>query len=337
MQTKQEHINIITRYFSGEASAEEIQVISNLLISDFSFRKEFNEQKEIWESVGIASIKKNIDPDAEWIKFKNTLQKKETAIIPFNKKKNSGKTPFLLKIAAIFIFAAIATVLIYTITNPPAVKQVQVASLNTFLEKKLPDGTVVNLNIRSTLEYPESFADTRREVKLSGHAIFNVTHDKEKPFIVDAGYIFIEVVGTSFSVEMENNGEIRVIVSDGKVAVYKKVAPEEKIYLTRGEMATFTGIHVPITRSVNKDENFNAWQTRRLVFNDESLSGIIDRLNEVYNTRIIIENHDIASCRVTATFDNQSLEAVLKVLKATIDIRVTKTGDVIMVSGEGCR
>jgi hypothetical protein len=39
---------------------------------------------------------------------------------------------------------------------------------------------------------------------------------------------------------------------------------------------------------------------------------------------------------MTATFDKQSLEAVLNVLKATLDLQVTNTGAGIELSGHGC-
>ena len=48
----------------------------------------------------------------------------------------------------------------------------------------LSDGTQVQLNGNSRIEYPVIFSRKQRNVKLSGEAFFEVKHDERHPFIV---------------------------------------------------------------------------------------------------------------------------------------------------------
>ena len=71
----------------------------------------------------------------------------------------------------------------------------------------LHDGSIVWLNSESKFVYPEAFSGDERRVQLEGEAYFEVQEDKSKPFIVQAGAINIEVLGTHFNVDSYTSGE----------------------------------------------------------------------------------------------------------------------------------
>ena len=60
----------------------------------------------------------------------------------------------------------------------------------------LADGTKVWLNSASRLIYPQSFMGKERRVVLSGEAFFDVTHDAERPFVVETSRMNVKVLGT---------------------------------------------------------------------------------------------------------------------------------------------
>src|SRR5690606_27647289 len=64
----------------------------------------------------------------------------------------------------------------------------------------LPDGTKVIVNSETILRYPTQFGPKDRRVELIGEAYFEVTHDKDKPFVVRGNKQEIEVLGTAFNV-----------------------------------------------------------------------------------------------------------------------------------------
>lgn len=68
----------------------------------------------------------------------------------------------------------------------------------------LEDGSIIYLAQDATLSYPEHFEADKRLVKLDGNALFDVSGNKQRPFLIETKYTTIEVVGTAFNVK--NNG-----------------------------------------------------------------------------------------------------------------------------------
>ena len=84
----------------------------------------------------------------------------------------------------------------------------------------LSDGTKVMLNANSTLEYPASFDDAEvREVRLKGEAHFEVTKNPHRPFVVKAGEMQTQVLGTIFDVKAYRKDAPKVTLMQGKVKV----------------------------------------------------------------------------------------------------------------------
>src|SRR5690606_31931996 len=87
----------------------------------------------------------------------------------------------------------------------------------------LADGSQIILSPFSSIEYPEIFDASKREVYLTGKAFFEVATDPEKPFYVYSGQIVTRVLGTSFWVDESKSGsDVEVSVVTGKVSVTKR-------------------------------------------------------------------------------------------------------------------
>jgi transmembrane sensor len=82
----------------------------------------------------------------------------------------------------------------------------------------LADGSTVDLNARSRLRI--EFSKKERRVELvEGQALFQVSKDKSRPFIVSSGDATVRAVGTQFDVYRKATGTT-VTVLEGRVAVY---------------------------------------------------------------------------------------------------------------------
>ncbi|MBL7138165.1 MAG: DUF4974 domain-containing protein, partial [Bacteroidales bacterium] len=103
-----------------------------------------------------------------------------------------------------------------------------------------------------------------------------------------------------------------------------------------GEKAELSQANQRIVVFPNEDPNFLAWKTHHLIFLDDRLDMIINTLNKVYQTNVTLANENLASCRLTATFDQQSLESVLSVILATLDLQAENTPSGIILYGNGC-
>ena len=106
-----------------------------------------------------------------------------------------------------------------------------VSTLATTLE----DGSVVLLAKETSLLYPKHFIADKREVSLQGNAFFDVAKKQGQPFWIDTEQAKIEVLGTAFSVQSDENAPFRLSVQRGIVKVTLKKGNQE-CYVKAGEM-----------------------------------------------------------------------------------------------------
>lgn len=105
------------------------------------------------------------------------------------------------------------------------------------MQMTLADGTRVQLNAGTTLEYPVVFDRKVRRVKLSGEAMFEVTHNMDHPFIVETFATNIEVLGTKFNVFADPDNEVfSTTLIEGKVKVSNRNDPAESIIMQPNDM-----------------------------------------------------------------------------------------------------
>jgi transmembrane sensor len=324
------YIDLITKYFANETSASENEILAEWLKRDTENLKLFKEYQKTWEILEKARMERmNVDP--AWEKLERKISGNR-----FTERNFYIHYQRVLRLAAIILLILIPAFLIFRYLVKPESKTLNAAS--GILESKLPDGTSVTLNMGSTLEYPSRFIGSKRDVKLTGEAWFEVAHEKSKPFIISNGKVRIEVLGTSFYVNTNNtSGNIEVILSSGKIALYYKDKPSVQVLLTPGEKAEILKEEEKISKSSNDNENFLSWKTKIFIFNDDPMNEIIRSLNKVYHANIKLSNKSISNCRITATFDNQSLESILNVLKSTVNLTIRNNGSEIEISGDGCR
>ena len=107
----------------------------------------------------------------------------------------------------------------------------------------LPDGTKVSLNSESSFTYPASFGKTDRNVHLEGEAYFEVAHDEELPFIVQAKQTYVKVLGTTFNIHtFPDDDWIETALVNGKVEFYEIDNPDNRITLFPDQTARFNTI-----------------------------------------------------------------------------------------------
>jgi len=336
MKDLDKHIELIPKYLAGEAKQEEIQELFNWIELDIANKKQFEEYKQAWDfsETGFDAEVSAIDIDEEWTFFnKQITSKKEAKIIPLQhpEKKKWSVAQYAAAIAAVFV---IGFGILY-LFNP---KNTELVAENKIIERNLPDGSLISLNTHSELEYSKKFNTKSRNVNLKGEAFFKVEHNPEKPFIVDAGKLKIEVVGTSFNVNAKNpEGDVEVTVESGIVLIYAKEDKSDSVMLHAGDKANFNNKKKDIQKKQNDNVNYLAWKTKKLVFEKTKLQDIVKILNKTYDAHIVIKNPSLKKCTLTNDFNDQSLESILIVLKATLDIQIKKKGNVYEISGEGCK
>lgn len=336
MDTEKNNIkisNLITAYLSGEASKEEMKEVENWIRLSGKNRKLFDEFKKTWEGLERHQPVHKINTDAEWIRFKEKVSR---TTVQTNLKKDRR----VINLTRLYRYAAAAVVLIAIFTGGMYISKrnyIIFETAGSLGDVWLPDSTHVHLNIHSKIRYPREFKNQKRVVKFEGEAFFEVQPDKLRPFRIRVGEIGVEVLGTSFDVlAYKDRPAVEVVVQTGKVAMGNWSGEAPEIVLEAGSKGSFDSRAKSFSKSLNTNLNYNAWSTGKLVFVDEEFENIIQTVNQVYHCNIIIQDTSLQKCRLTTTFDNLPLEAVLNILTSTLNVEFKREGEKLFVTGRGC-
>ncbi len=176
----------------------------------------------------------------------------------------------------------------------------------------MPDGTSVWLNAHSSLAYKKAeYNQSKREVRISGEAFFDVVHNKQKPFVVRSGKLSTTVLGTAFNVEAYQAAkDISVILVRGKIKV--ETLKDEKL-LSPGQILRYNNESHQIAVKDIETKDVNAWIDGKLVFNDIPLADAFKKIEQLYNITIIVPvSNRLVNKRLTGVFERQTAAEVLK-------------------------
>lgn len=158
----------------------------------------------------------------------------------------------------------------------------------------LSDGTRVWLNAMSSLRYPTSFGDGKREVQLTGEAYFEVSRSN-RPFIVHTGCMQVEVLGTTFNLSAYPhetttatlvNGSVRVATPQGQTRILR---PQQQAVLAPGQ----TNLQV---RTVDT-AFYTSWVKGKIYFKDQRLEDILQTLSRWYDVHITYTDERLKDLR----------------------------------------
>lgn len=185
-----------------------------------------------------------------------------------------------------------------TVSNQLTYNTFQTPKGNTYTIL-LPDGTKVWLNAASSLRYPVSFTGKERRVFLSGEAYFEVAHNPQQPFSVEARGSTIQVLGTHFNISAyENQAQLKTTLIEGAVNVSKD---GQTVSLEPNQQATIDMSTGRITRAETDVWSALAWKNGYFRFERASLEDIFVVISRWYHIEDI-EYHGEFDNRFTGTF-----------------------------------
>lgn len=198
-------------------------------------------------------------------------------------------------------------------------------------EVPLPDGTIIKLNNRSKLIYPEQFTGDLREVFLEGEAYFDVAHNKKKPFVVSIGELKIRVLGTKFTVNaVSMNSQITTTLLEGSVDVsdnikHKLMKPNQQLtYDINSRKMSLVDL-----ANVEKEVR---WTQNIWVLSDTPLLTICQRLEQQFGVKFIIVNDELIEKSFTGEFQtSEPLDSILRTMQITTSFKYERKGENIII------
>ena len=331
MEKRDQHIDIdlITRHLSGESSAPEEKELKRWLAEDPDNTKLLEQYSSVWEKLGRIESVAGSDLDAEWNVLESRMEE-SGKVVPLQPGLKRSAAYYIGRIAVAAMLAVILTFSGIYVVNRYGYKTL--ATMDQPEEIVLSDGSRVTMNHFSSLKYPRRFTGEIRNIELEGEGFFEVESDPVHPFVINTRDVDIKVLGTYFNVNAySENAAVEVTVKTGEVAVTRHGEVPMTIVLKPGSRGVYKKTEETLEITHNIDKNYLAWKTKSFVFEDQTLLDVSKQLNKVYQTKIIIDSDSLKDARITTTFDDQSLDAILNVLSATLDLDVrTSNGQIIL-------
>jgi transmembrane sensor len=359
---------LLSKKLSGEASAEELQELGNLITEHPEWQYAIQNLGDLWNHKAAKDF--TLEEDAYMLHHHRMSEMNipfgdiaERAPIAKNKRvriKWYWAAAAIFIIAGMFFFRKIGT----NKEVPVTAKEVNEITTRPGSKSKvqLPDGTTVLLNAGSRLTYTKDYGKELREVSLTGEGFFDVTKNKDVPFIIHTADINIKVLGTVFNVKaypedkktetslirgsievtIKNRPNDKIILSPSEKLVvesgdldHEKVQPKEKVLykedMHRAEVVPLISVNKLKYNPSDSAVAETQWTENKLVFRDQSFGELALNMERWYDVKIEIRDELLIRERLTGIFENETILQALEALKISIPFRYEQTGNRIII------
>lgn len=313
------HEKLIYKYLQGECSAEEIKQLNQWIKTSKDNARLFFQIEELYFQ-GKRDFKKEEE---------QTLKAEKKLFEQISKLEIQKSRPrrILLrwsKYAAIFIATlTIGGGIFKTIENTLKndIETIAIESGNSIRQIVLPDSSKVWLNKNSRLTYASAFVQKERKVQLEGEAYFEVSKNKEIPFIVNNELMQVKVLGTTFNLKCtQGEPTASATLIEGVIEV-KGNNHEGRITLSPGQSAEVNTTTKSLTVKQVNAKMKGIWRKGLIPFEGANLRDIASTLEKYYPVRIVLaEDIDLQNTYSGVLKQMNNIESVLKSLKNSIPI-----------------
>ena len=316
-----ENFEDIVKLVTGNLPREEKKKVIEEINAQKRDKEIFKKVKISWAF--LSSTKKMNDYEIEnaFLKIQNKITGKKRRLYPI-------LNP-VFKYAAIIVFLISLTTIYYTnkqqfnrTDNPKELLYTSFITENGQRSKVvLPDSSIVWLNSGTTLSYPSNFSEQNREVSLNGQAFFQVYHKENNPFLVQANGLIVKVLGTKFDVDAyPENDKIAVVLESGKVSLAHENIESFSYAMQPGEKAMFNIADKALILDFADPTIYSSWKDGKLIFRNESMKNVIDKLKRWYNIEIKVTNVDVYNSIFSGTIQNESYEEIFRYIEIVCDV-----------------
>lgn len=334
---------LVSRKLANEANRANLAELEQMIASHPDYKARYEALFNYWQQ---ADRKREVDVNAALQKTLHALHTEETPSKKrfFIKRKSYS---IWLGIAASFalFFLLLPNLRHFTFHQPlphatDIVKKHNEKAMRS--EILLSDGSIIWLNADSEISYPEVFSAHIREIHLSGEAYFDIAHDPTRPFIIHLDNNLVSVLGTSFNVKAyEEDDVVETSVVSGEVAFIRQGAVASKnqkdtLLLTPNYKALYSKRAGTLTKTATDTRVDTAWKEGMLIFRSTRFEEVGKTLERTFGKEVVFSDQAIKLCRLTATFQNNSLEEIMILIAKTNDYTYDITQEKLTISGQGC-
>ena len=187
----------------------------------------------------------------------------------------------------------------------------------------LADGSRVELNLGTELTFA-NYKDRRSVTLNKGEAFFEVSHDRQHPFVVKAGAGSVTVTGTRFNVWMYQD-QVKVMLVDGSVQVTSNASqPGIGMHLDPGMQASYkTGDFQPQISETYANDASLAWRSGKLVINNLPLHQALPLINRYLPQPILLADSATGAIRLGGSYNTGDMASLLASLPKVLPVFLT--------------
>ncbi len=344
MQDKDQLFEVLLKkYFAKEISCNDRELLFSMIMESVHYKELYEATAKLKTYQHVTSMESR-----KGEKYNELIKRIDT-------EPKSKKLWFVLgRVAAVVVLVistSIGSVYLYkTYIDKTGTDEIAMLETSTPLggESKilLPDGSVAWLNAKSELKYSISFGKNDRKLYLSGEAYFEVSKNKELPFIVSTEDMEVTATGTVFNVRAyleDDQTEVQLIEGGVDVLAAKQVyhlKPNEKVVYVKttqkamklGEKEVYDKIAKKVVEGQNETHDPTQWTQGKLSFDRASLSEIIKDIERKFNVTIRIESEQLKSEYFMGTINmDLSLDDVLRFIDVDKKYEIERQGDTIVI------
>jgi transmembrane sensor len=202
---------------------------------------------------------------------------------------------------------------------------------------ELADGTTIAMAADTRLRVSSRYGESRRDVFLTGEALFDVVHDPNRPFAVHVADLVAQDLGTEFGVRAYAGKKLQIVVAKGAVSLgVDKSRPHPKslpdlppVTLSPGDLGQLdSNGQIQLEHGVDVTR-YLGWSEGRLQYQLAPLDEIIADLDRWYDVDIQLADSSLNTTRVTMSVTGKSVDDVMTVLAAALALHVERKGRVI--------
>ncbi|MEP1032409.1 FecR domain-containing protein [Ekhidna sp.] len=303
---------VLAKYFSGEASKDEISLVEN------------------WRSESKSNAESFFEAKSAWLISEPETPPPSHILSEILEEPHGKQVPFILQS---WVKYASAAVLVLAISLLFILNQTGESNVtNEFLT----DGSEIVLHEDSRLEII-AFDESIREVRVTGKAYFDIERDESRPFVIHTPNAKVEVLGTSFVVDAYGS-KTEVSVETGVVSLSKNLNGSDavSVKLEKGETGLVTNTNTGIIKKNNRDLNYLAWKTKVISFDESSMAEVIQVIEDVYGIDVTFENPSFKECKLTAKFNKKKAKDAIEIIARTFGIEYEYSNGKAILKGKGC-
>lgn len=185
-------------------------------------------------------------------------------------------------------------------------------------EIRLADGSQIVLGAATALR--TRLADGRRAVELErGEALFRVVHDPRRPFLVRAGVVTIQDIGTAFDVRRTGE-QVTISVAEGRVRVAD--GHGGSLEAGAGQAIRFDPAHPAMQVIAIDPAQVATWRDGRLDFDNEPLPVVVANINRYRPSPLRIGDARLEALTFTGTVRTDAIDEWLRTLPQVLPVVV---------------